>query len=657
MKKRQASAPNGTASKRNAKPHSKDRLPAQESAPVYDPEGQARRRREAYDFILPYVRPLFTLEGDRLVDRFPYPSDKRLRLWIAGALLAGKADDQALGDAILRGIHFNHACHFTMAWTFAILGRHDRRLRPETVKHLEEYVLRYLLDLMTADYHFHGANDNAPAECATALVLAGERFGEKSYLDFGRERLGDLDAVLSRRGTIFECNSPTYSAATLTAVTELAEYARDPEVRRIALRAEQRIWQEIALSFHPETRHQMGPYSRAYEDDLVQHSTDMTYAIYQALGPIQPTNPLALLGAHVPGTINHNCFNFGRASALRSVTPDYHIAPETADLFLNKPLPFRVYGSNEFMACAGFPSGETTLSVYMTRNYGLGTFGTRIRPGQPTGFSVTCLRQRCQPSAPVTDYLASVRHVYCRYVVSERFNGMMNRDPETPKELNREFIYDHGAGMSIQQDNTALVSYRPAAFPSFGPESRIRTLKLCIVFPQQHSRVDEIWIGDRHYPVFSAVSETLSPVYVKDGRVYFAFYPLVPSQKDAMLASIMLETHDVYGMISLFNMAAFEGVPYEEKTFAKYGNGFICELGDEDEWGSFEAFRKKVFAQAEVKDLVWGTERRTWYRRPGRDFTLAYDVGTATPRYAAIDGKPVPVEQLRTDPPAKLVGL
>lgn len=309
------------------------------------------------------------------------------------------------------------------------------------------------------------------------------------------------------------------------------------------------------------------------------------------------------------------------------------------------------------MAGSGFPAGETTLTMYMTRHYGLGTFGSRLRPGQPTGFSVTCRGRSCSPDAAVLDYLASVRHVFCRYVVSEQFNGMMNRDPETPEELNREFVYDRGAGMSLQQDNTAMVCYRPAAFPNFGAESRIRTLKLCIVFPQQHSRLDEVWIGDCRYPGFSAVSETFAPVYVKDGQVYFAFYPLVQNQKDAMLASIMLENHDAYGMISLFNMAGFDGVPYDEKRFAKYGNGFICELGDVDEWGSFEAFRKNVFARAEVKDIVWGRERRTCYRRPGRDFAMAFDVYSGTHRYAAIDGQPVPWDRLRTDPGVKLVGL
>ena len=490
MKKSKASAAQSTATA--------------SAAPVYDPKGQAQRRREAYEFLLPQVRPHFMLKGGTLTDRFPDPTDKRLRLWIATALLAGDRKDQALGDAIIRSIHFTHACHFCMAWTFAILCRYDQVLRPQTAKHLEAYVRRYLLDLMTADYHFHGANDNAPAECATALVLAGERFGDRSYVDFGRERLGDLDAVLTRRGTIFECNSPTYSAATLTAVSELVEFAKDPEVRRIALRAEQRIWQEVALAFHPETRHQMGPYSRAYEDDLVQHGTDVTYAIYQALGPIQPTNPLAILGPHVPGTINHNNFDFARASALRSVTPDYHIAPETADLFLNKPLPFRVFGSNEFMAGSGFPAGETTLSMYMTRSYGLGTFGSRIRPGQPTGFSVTCRRRPFKPDAPVLDYLASVRHVFCRYVVSEQFNGMMNRDPETPKELNREFIYDRGAGMSIRvQDPHAQALHCLPAAAQPGGRDLDRRSPLSRVLRRQRNlraRLCEGWPGILRLP-------------------------------------------------------------------------------------------------------------------------------------------------------------
>lgn len=86
-------------------------------APVYDPEGQAQRRRRVYDFLLPYVRPHFVLEDDTLTDRFPHPTDKRLRLWIATALLAGDQNDRALGDAIIRGLHFTHACHFCMAAT------------------------------------------------------------------------------------------------------------------------------------------------------------------------------------------------------------------------------------------------------------------------------------------------------------------------------------------------------------------------------------------------------------------------------------------------------------------------------------------------------------------------------------------------------------
>lgn len=628
---------------------------------VYDPEGQARRRREVYDSLLPLVKPFFPREGEQVVDNFTEPHDMRLRLWIATGLLAGGPDDIRLGDEIVRNARFNHACHFCMAWTFSILHRYEDLLAPETIQHLDEYVQRYLVDLMTMDYHFHGANDNAPANCAAIVILAGERYGEPSYVDFGRERLSDLDFVLDRRGTIFECNSPTYSATTLAAVAELAEFAQDEEVRRIALRAEQRIWQEVALAFHPETRHQMGPYSRAYEDDLLQHSTDMTYALYQAVGPVQPTHTTAMLLEPVPSTVDHNSWDFARATALRSATPDYHIAPETAELFLDKPLPFRMRSSNEFMASSGFPGTATSLDVYMTPNYGLGTFGSRVRPGQPTAFSVSYRRQPFDPAGPVEDYLASVRTVFCRYVISEEFNGMMNRAPENPAERNREFISDRGAGVTIQQDNTALVSYRPAPINRFtkGLElpQEVRTLKLCIVFPQQHSQVEEVWLGDQRYPGFSAVSEEFVPVYVKDGPVYFAFYPLVVDQFENMLASLMLETQDDYGIISLFNMCGFDPRPWDEQRFPLLGNGFVCEIGDQEEWGSFEAFRRQIFAEAKVQDLIYGPERRTCYQRPGRDLALAWDVYHCGVRYATIDRQPVPLERLTTDSEVPLVGL
>ncbi len=630
--------------------------------PVYDPSGQAQRRQAVYDYLLPLVKPFFSWEDARVVDRFPHQGDNRLRLWIAGALLAGTAEDQALANGIIQSIYFNHACHFCMAWTFSILHRSESLLAPETVAHLETYVKRYLVDDMTADYHFHGANDNAPAECATAIALAGERFELPAYVEFARTRLADMDFVLDRRGSIFENNSPTYSPATLTAFADLAAFAQDEQIARIALRAEQRIWQEIALAFHPATRQQMGPHSRAYEDDLLQQGTDMTYALYTVVGDIQPTHPLNMLGPEpVANCLNHNDWNFGRASALRSATPDYHPAPETVALFHEKPYPLRVRGTNEYMGMSGLPGGVGSFDQYFTEHWGLGTFHKRVWTG--TCFSFSYRRRPFDPQGAVADYLASVRHVWTRYVVSEAFNGMMNRDPEDPGARNREFVHDGGAAVTLQQEGTAVVLYRPVnpgahlTGGKFNEDSQIRTLKLSVVFPLHHSNVDEVWVGDRQYLPFSASVENLAPVYVKDGPVFMAFRPLVLGQDECLLAQLMLETQDLYGMISFFNRSAFYGQGWDPVRHPLMGNGFVFEVGTEEEWGSFEAFRWGIFAKAEFEDFLYGDERRTAYRREGRDLALAFDVRTHTIRYATVDRRPVSSPQLETEPPVPLVGL
>jgi hypothetical protein len=630
--------------------------------PVWDPSGQAQRRRAVYDYLLPLVTPFFPWEDGRVVDNFPHQGDQRLRMWIAGALLAGPVEEQKLGDGIIRSIAFNHADHFSMAWTFSVLHRFEPVLSPEAVLHLETFVKRYLLDLMTADYHFHGANDNAPAECATAICLAGERFELPAYVEFARTRLHDLEFVLDRRGSIFENNSPTYSPATLTAVTDLATFAQDEEIAALALRAEQRIWQEIALAFHPATRQQMGPYSRAYEDDLLQQGTDMTYAIHQAIGDIQPTNPFNILGPEpVPNCLNHNDWNFGRASCLRSATPDYHPDPATVALFHEKAYPFHARGTNEYMGINDMPGGATTFDQYFTEHWGLGTFLNRCWAGQTTPFSFSYRRRPFDAQGPALDYLASVRHVWSRYVISEKFNGMMNRDPQDPAARNREFMYDQGSPIVLQQEGTALVCYRPinlGAFlgtGKFNAESQIRTMKLSVLFPRHHSNVEEVWIGEEQYLPFSAAVEHFAPVFVKDGPVFMGFYPLVVGQEENMLADIMLETQDLYGMISFFNRSAFYGAGWDPVRHAHLGNGFIFEAGTEDEWGSFEAFRWGVFAKAEITDVMYGDERRTTYRREGRDFAVAFNVYSHTLRYATIDRQPVAWPQLETEPPVKLV--
>src|SRR3972149_4952501 len=151
--------------------------------PVFDPAGQVHRRREVYHFLLPRLRPFFAWDGARVTDSLPGPHAKGLRLYGATGLLAGGPDDVRLADALIRSIHFTHACHFCMAWVFSILDRYEESLSTAAVVHLDRYVQRYLVDLMTNDYQFIGANDNAPIECATALVLAGERYHEPSYTD------------------------------------------------------------------------------------------------------------------------------------------------------------------------------------------------------------------------------------------------------------------------------------------------------------------------------------------------------------------------------------------------------------------------------------------------------------------------------------------
>ncbi|HEY3418021.1 MAG TPA: hypothetical protein VGM23_14175, partial [Armatimonadota bacterium] len=280
---------------------SSTRVGARWTAEQASPEQQAERRRQVFARVREITRErIVREEGKTYVPYYELDgslnlADTRVYLWIAEAYLHGTPEDRKLGNEMLASIEFNHACHFSGAGSATLLIADKALLEPAAVANLERFLLRYFSDWMTSDYRFQGANDNAPAGCVAALSLGGQYFNNPTLVEFARQRLALLDHVIDFRGYINECNSPTYSPITLMDICSLAEYSTDAATRAMALRVEQRVWQELLLHFHPEIKHQVGPFSRGYPDDNAAQCTMGMLAMYAAFGEVTPFHPLAML--------------------------------------------------------------------------------------------------------------------------------------------------------------------------------------------------------------------------------------------------------------------------------------------------------------------------------------------------------------------------
>ena len=568
-------------------------------------------------------------DGTVIIPYVEHPEDKRTHLWYARAFLHGDDADRELGNELIASVEFDHACHFCGAASAVLLVEESERLTDAARRHLEAFVQANLAEWMTLDYRFHGANDNAPAGCVTTLALAGEYFDNPDLVTFARERLGDLDRLLNLRGYISECVSPTYSGITLMYLAELAEYANDEDIRRMALRAEQRVWQELLLHFHPRLKQLVGPFSRAYEDDNANQCTIVMMAIYAALGKVSPFNPEAMLFPPPEGTFAHGPWDYQRRSLAAAVAPVYHPPVDLVAECLNRQFPSAVESSCEFIGMGGAPSGQSSVSLYLDKSYGLGTFGSRLWPGQGTPLQLLYQRRELEPEGGIVDQLAAIRSIYPRLYMSEQFDSMYKRDAAT---ISKEVAHEQGVAFTVQHQGTSLLGYVPVMAPD-----EVRTIRASLVFPFHHSRPDEVRFGDRSVAGFSAAFPDHDWCFVRDGDVFLAVLPLVAKEEERLLCRTRFSDCGTYGLLSFFNQCGFAPHTYNRDELRSFGNGFVLEVGTLDDYGSFEAFVEAI-SSAVADDEQYANERRMRYRRGEVELELTYDITQLNLRRAAVNG-------------------
>lgn len=612
------------------------------------PVQQAQRREHTYALLRDLYRSRMThdtggvLMPVQLLGAAIDHADKRLNLWLARAFFHGSPADCQLANDLIVSIQFNHPCHFCAEVTAILLVAYAEKLQPATREHLEQFFLRNYADWMTKDYRFHGANDNAPAGCVTAVALGGRYFRNAALVEFARTRLHALDHLLDLRGYIHEGNSPTYSAHTLNSLAELAEYTTDPDIRGMALRAEQRVWQELLVHFHPTIRHQVGPYTRAYPDDSANQCTMVMMAMYAAFGEITPFNPLAMLFPLAPGTFAHNSWDFQYCELAAMSAPTYHPPCALADDCLNaRELPADSIGNNEYMGGWGVPGGQTTVVSHLEPEFGLGSFGSRVWAGQTVPLHLLYRRRTVSEHAGIVDQLAAIRSIYTRMLVTDRLETMYDRSLTVENDI----ASDQGAAFSVQQESTVLLGYVPVK-----PANDVRTIRTSVVVPMHHSHPDELWYGDQQLPGFSGSFETLDWCFLRDGEVYLAVYPLLSVRSDLDFCGMQFSDAGTYGLISFYNMCCFAPHTLTRDAMHERGSGMVCEVGTARQYGTFEHFRKAM-CRARITNDQWGSERTLCYRRDHISLELQYDFLQLNLRRAVSGGQLVPEHiRLQTEP-------
>ncbi len=615
----------------------------------FGPAGsQDERRAQVVRLACVFAQQAFDETGRCVLSDPPPPT--RETMWLCFGLLNGEKADRVLANAILGRLEMEFHIHarskeeeeaagefdiFITNHTVQLLRLHREKLDPPVLEKMERWGRVALRDYngdRQSDYQFHGYNDNMPSKATLGLILGGEYFDDQAAVEHGLWNLRQLRDLLSRRGTLSEYSSPTYSALSLANLTEIEALAGSEDARELARQCVERIWAEFLGRFHPPTGILSGPYSRAYSTDSIGHLTFAGTVFWLAFGNTAILNPVEELRQIPPRVViaegNDLTRVVGMAAWLAAVT--YQPPAPLVEWMRQRSYPYRIRTITE-RGSGGekFAPGEILCTTYQEEDFALGTAeGETWEQAEP--FSLAYRRQ-----APATD-VAHIRTAQTRVLINDQRPGEVEGAECGPYRGEAVFLHDHGLTHTIQQDRVAMVLARPVLRLAGQP---ITSLRYSVILSTHFGEIEEVSLVDDH-------------VFMKDGPIYLALRPLNATdwgRKDA----VRIEPVNKYLEISFFN---YEG---EERTFSEEElsrtlNGMIAVVGLSKE-KSFDEFKNEV-GNGELLDYYTSEARTVRYRLGDTTLGMNHAGLPDRVRFATINGRPIsrPIWEADGMPPERL---
>ena len=466
----------------------------------------------------------------------------------------------------------------------------------------------------SADYQFHGYNDNMPAMACKALILGGQRLGRADWYDMGQWRLKQLGSLLSRHGLISEYTSPNYTPDTIHCLQVIATYARDSDTRQLATRLAQRVWLDLAVHWHPQARTLSGPFSRAYAADFNAHLSALQAMVWTLWGenvagisPFQAITPHPGLHVmHCGDRLEHTARMCYYTSADKCC-----LTPEIESLFTSKPSVMSAIATTEHGNYMDSPKRVATTTMYMLPQLSMGTASSAFCGGEQT--AALYITSACKPDDPMTGPVC-----FTRYLVD-------HDQPDTIKQMDWHRLnegqgeYDsHATVTSVQYQTSALISYIPHRQQLTG--SMHRQLRLAMIIPTGLHPFSE-WACQTHD---TTQTPTLDAQYQLDARQWFgfelgealvAFRPLaidVGGTLDRPYVRLHRDQRYVW-----FEIVNYHG---QDRTFTTTQlslmlNGMAVEVAQRDHWNSLDHWLDELGNQTQFMDYFCFSERRMRYHR------------------------------------------
>ncbi|MDR1145095.1 MAG: hypothetical protein LBK71_03050 [Verrucomicrobiales bacterium] len=619
----------------------------------YDLQGQRQRRELWFQTARDQINQMLNPDGTPVIPQFDSPH--RETLWLAAALYTGGPEhvdiiNRALArwhdlppvpnDEKAPGHRETHGTEFGIFQSNTITHLYHRfadKMTPAAKAvaqvHLQN-ATRTFDGSGQPDTKFHGANDNMPAMATQGLIFGGECLGNADAVKQGRLYLNQIRLLLSRSAWMSEFNSSTYTAVTLSHIAQIATFARDAEIRALALDIEHRLWAEVLLHFHPPTFRQAGPHSRANAANFSGHSHCLQLVLWAALGAtISGRDPIRSMYQPDGHEIIHfeGCPWQSIAEWTHFLDTDFHLPVALAELATKRAYPTHTRGRSESMGAYGLSSNVYHTETYMEEDFSLGSVNIPMGGGEQTTSLFATYKLK-----PLTVDFRDAATVFCKYNITGDTHGQMDRSADGQYQGERA-INNKGWFFTLQKDNVGLLLVTPNL--SVAP-LETGALRLDVVFPAHYGNIRRTLIGSG--PARDgAVGESADvvPVSIEAGEVFINIIPLIPTSLPRPAALRFESQHGRYEVLQLIN---YEG---PRRVFSRAQlelalNGVIFTIDAKKNHASLEEFHRAK-SKALITDYYFQNNRFFEFQRDHVWFQATYAPDCGGVQTEAVGGRTV----------------
>ncbi len=451
---------------------------------------------------------------------------------------------------------------------------------------------------------------------AMGALLGGELIGSQHAIADGRSALEKMPLRFWTflDGTSQEMLDHYYLSITLSAQKVFADYAPTHLDRLMGEIICDRTVELLISNYHPHLRRLIGAGGRNRLSNLLGFEQEGGYSILHTLSPagvlFHADQPLAAKQR------NMHLFGYdfppGRVALQTRQTP---WAPEWAkNMVDSKPLPYEETSSETTRG--NFTNPPLWRRTYLGQHYGLGSQDIK-------GGAADVLGQWLPGDGPATD-ADQLGTLTVRYNINE---------PRLAKTDGGGLPYS-GALVTFQHRNRAIVCAKPRTekesnLKFAGPAGVKRLYSTVALWNFRQPSDWKLYVDGTEQTAFPIHLKAGQKITLHDGNAYVGLIPL-PATDLGRDAEVVIEPGipenlgDRYKndpeaviapalMVNSYNLKQETPLPedsplWEKLTREAFG-GFVIEMGDVQEYGSFANFQKHI-AAAKL-DTRWEAEART----------------------------------------------